>query len=405
MNATAAYRMIVGASLPVLIVLASTCGGGGSHGNSVAPPSSGGNVQPIVVNSGPAQDYANGLFTSVTVCVPSSSNCQTINGILVDTGSYGLRLLSSAGGGALTLPLPTQSGANGGSIGECAAFVSGFTWGSVKSADVQIAKEQASNVPIQVIDPTFVSIPTACKAGGVPAQETLQTLGANGILGVGPYAQDCGSACTVSGSSNPGMYYTCASGSCQVTTESLTQQLQNPVSMFAGDNNGVIIELPAASAPSATLSGSMVFGIGTQSNNGLGSASVFPLDGNGEFSTSFKGQSYPAFVDSGSNGLFFLDSNTSGLATCGDNSSFYCPASTANLSATTTASGTSTTINFTVGNADTLFSNRTAFVFPTLAGPNTGTFDWGLPFFLGRNVFNAIESHKTPAGVGPYWAY
>jgi hypothetical protein len=40
-----------------------------------------------------------------------------------------------------------------------------------------------------------------------------------------------------------------------------------------------------------------------------------------------------------------------------------------------------------------------------LAGPNSGTFDWGLPFFFGRNVFTAIESQNTPGGVGPYWAY
>ena len=64
----------------------------------------------------------------MTVCVPSNSNCQTIDGVLVDTGSFGLRLLSSAGGGALTLSLPHQTGSNRGTVGECALFVSGFTW-------------------------------------------------------------------------------------------------------------------------------------------------------------------------------------------------------------------------------------------------------------------------------------
>jgi len=40
-----------------------------------------------------------------------------------------------------------------------------------------------------------------------------------------------------------------------------------------------------------------------------------------------------------------------------------------------------------------------------LGGPNPGTFDWGLPFFYGLNVYTAIEGQNTPAGTGPYVAY
>ena len=32
-------------------------------------------------------------------------------------------------------------------------------------------------------------------------------------------------------------------------------------------------------------------------------------------------------------------------------------------------------------------------------------FDWGLPFFFGREVFVAIEGQETPSGPGPYYAY
>jgi hypothetical protein len=52
-----------------------------------------------------------------------------------------------------------------------------------------------------------------------------------------------------------------------------------------------------------------------------------------------------------------------------------------------------------------LFSVAGDSVFPTLGGPNPGTFDWGLPFFYGRHVFVAIEGAPTPGGTGPYWAY
>ena len=396
---------IASAVLALVGLQLASCGGGSSPSNNmIPPPTSANNVQPVVVNSGPANNYVNGIFTSVTVCVPSTSNCQTINGILVDTGSYGLRLLSSAGGGALTLSLPQQT-SSGNPIGECAGFVSGFTWGPLKTADITISGEHAGNVPIQVVDPTFSTVPEPCKIGGVPENDTLQTLGANGILGIGPFAQDCGSQCTLTGMSNPNWYYSCAGSSCQVIPMPLAQQVQNPVPFFATDNNGVIVELPAAANPVPTLSGSLVFGIGTQSNNTLGVSSIFPIDASGNFSTSYKGRTYPAFVDSGSNGYFFLDSNTTGIPTCPSNSGFYCPALTANLSAMTSSGSVSETINFNVSDADTLFSNSANAVFNTLGGPNTGMFDWGLPFFYGRNVYTAVESKNTPGGVGPYWAY
>jgi hypothetical protein len=179
--------------------------------------------------------------------------------------------------------------------------------------------------------------------------------------------------------------------------------------MFATDNNGIIIELPsvpAGGAPSAN--GSLVFGIGTQSNNGMGQARVLTLDGNGNFTSVFGGQSYSgSYIDSGSNGLYFLDSSTTGMPTCtGTNNQFYCPTLPQNLSATNQGTnGVSSTVTFSVASADTLLGNASDFVFGDLAGPNPGSFDWGLPFFFGRNVFTAIEAQSTPAGSGPYFAY
>ncbi len=122
------------------------------------------------------------------------------------------------------------------------------------------------------------------------------------------------------------------------TPEALAQQVQNPVASFTTDNHGVIVELPSASNPTASLSGSLVFGIGTESNNAVTNATVFPINSNIEFNTGFNGQTYPAFVESGSNAYFFLDSGTTSLPECPDTSSFYCPNSNTNLSATT-ASG------------------------------------------------------------------
>ena len=380
--------------------------GGSSSGPKNIIVGSGSNVATLTVNPGPNGSYANGAFTSVQVCVPGTSTCQTISGILVDTGSSGLRILSSA----LTISLPQQTGSGGDPIAECLPFVSAFTWGSVETADVQIASETASSVPIQVIGTSNFEIPTSCSDNGTPADD-LASLGANGLVGVGLALQDCGEGCTVAGPSNFGLYYSCpTSTSCAVTTEPLAAQVVNPVSLFPTDNNGVIIELPSANGSEATLTGSLVFGIGTESNNALGSAAVYTVNDFGNISTTFNGTTYQdnSFLDSGSNGFYFLDSSSSGIPGCSDDADFYCPSSVDNLSATNIGTNNaSASFNFSIANADTLFNNgANDAVFSQLSGPfGAGMFDWGLPFFYGRNVFTAIETKSTPGGTGPFWAY
>ncbi len=391
--------------------LAFVVGCGGGHSSSAStpitppPPPTGSNVQAIIVNAGPGGNYANGVFTSVSVCMPATTSCQTIDGILVDTGSSGLRILSSA---LTSVTLPKQTAADGNAVVECLPFVSGYTWGPVETADVQISGETAKSLPIQIISATDFPVPTSCSNRGA-AENTLAQLGANGIIGVGLNAQDCGDQCVATGAQNPDLYFECPTSGCVVTGEPLAKQVINPVSLFTGDNNGVIIELPAITGPEATVSGSLIFGIGTRSNNGLGPATVYPTDNQFHFTTTYKNQAYPAsFIDSGSNGLFFLTTAIDGIPTCSNASSFYCPTTTENLSATTQgAGGVGTgTVNFSVANADGLFANASATAFSQLGGANTlSGFDWGLPFFFGRNVYSAIEGQSTPGGVGPYWAY
>jgi hypothetical protein len=187
----------------------------------------------------------------------------------------------------------------------------------------------------------------------------------------------------------------------------LEQQAQNPVWRFATDNNGVAIQLPTVpSSGAVSVNGSLVFGIGTRANNALGTASVFTLDGIGNFTTIFQNKSYPeSFIDSGSNGIFFLDAATAGIATCRGSTDFYCPTAPLSLQATNRGqNGTSGSISFNVASADALF-NSPNYAFSNLAGPNQGAFDWGLPFFFGRIVFTAIEQQTTPSGAGPYFAY
>jgi len=370
---------------------------------TTTPPAATGNAVTVTVNAGPTNNSLNQPFTSVTICVPGTTNCQTIGGILIDTGSYGLRILSSA----VTIPLPQQTGAASAPVVECLPFLDGFTWGPVHTADVKLSGEQASAIPIQLIGvDRFPTIPSGCSSQG-SSEETANDLGSNGILGVGLGTVDCGTSCTLSGSSNPGLYYSCpTAATCTVTTASIATQVINPVVRFATDNNGVILQLPGApTGGTATLTGSLIFGIGTQSNNQLGSAKVFTTDSRGNFTTAFNGQSYSkSFIDSGSNGIFFLDTATTGMPECTRSKGFYCPTSTRAFSATQTgANGASATVAFNAGDVDRV--NSTFAVFGETTGAQANAFDWGLPFFYGRSVFIAIAGAPTPGGNGPYWAW
>jgi len=400
----------------------------GTANVTVNPTSSSSNVAPITVDAGPAglgYIATNVAFVTITVCVPGTSNCQNIDHVTVDTGSSGLRLLPTSSGGELSLSLPQENDSNGNPLAECLVFLDGYIWGPVQTADVTIAGESASNIPVQLIIPSTSSpgVPQSCSdqnpsGGNGNEGNSLSDFGANGIIGVGLFQQDCGPGCTNLNGSPPPVYYECTSSGCNPTFATLAQQLPNPVSTFAADNNGVLIQLPAVpDGGSSTVNGSLIFGIGTQANNGLGSATVYPVPDSGsnagDIVTTFNGTQYQGFVDSGSNGLFFLDSSVAGVpATCtGDLTSWYCPTTSPdNLMASNQGQSTSGPVgtpvqtNFSIESAQTLFSGSNT-AFSTLGGPLSDTFDWGLSFFYGRNMFTAIENMSSPGGTGPYFAF
>ena len=261
---------------------------------------------------------------------------------------------------------------------------------------------------VQVIgDPAFQSIPASCSNAG-PPENTVQTFGANGLLGISPFLNDCGSACAQSAIA--GAYYSCPASGCVPTPLPVAQQLQNPVALFSVDNNGTIIELgsiPAAGA--TTASGSLIFGIGTQTNNALGSAKVLANDPDtGYIVTLFNAQTYTtSYIDSGST-LYFIGTNLYPICT-GTASGFYCPASVQSLSATLQGINSASSVaGFSIANADQLSqANPSFYAFDNLAAPagDSTVFAWGLPFFYGRNVFTAIETRSTPGGPGPYVAF
>ncbi len=244
----------------------------------------------------------------------------------------------------------------------------------------------------------------------------MDAFGANALIGVGLFQQDCGLGC-VSNSPAPAFYYDCPGSGCNPTNVTLPQQVANPVAMFAADNNGVLIQFPAVPNGGSLnpLGGFLIFGIGTESNNGLGSSVVYPVPDTGsngsnagEFTTIFNGTSYGgSFIDSGSNAFFFPNTKPTGIPVCPNPpNTWYCPVSPDSLTATNQGSNgqSGPTTSFTIENADSLFQTPNT-AFSTLGGPNPTNFDWGFSFFFGRNVFTAIENRTTPGGTGPYFAY
>ncbi|CAE6734703.1 DUF3443 domain-containing protein [Paraburkholderia sp. SEWSISQ10-3 4] len=408
-----------------LVSVIAACGGGGggdssSSSNSSSTTLNGGSLpasptqQPIAATAANTVAITvgrgvNGVINiptvSVTVCPPgTTSNCQTINNIQVDTGSFGLRLVSSVlNSSLLNGGLPISTLASGAQLAECATFADGFTWGTVRTATIQIGGETtASPIPIQIIgDSAAGAAPSGCGSGS--AENTATDLGANGILGIGTAPTDCGATCsTPSTATNYSNYFTCGT-SCARATVPLSQQVANPVAKFTADNNGVIVQMPPVSnTGAASATGTLVFGIGTQSNNALAATQTFTTDAFGNMNNSvFNGTTVQAFFDSGSNAYFFADSS---LAQCGSNfAGFYCPSSAQTRSITLGGlSSTRASASIGILSASTLFSNTSNYAFNDLAGQIGGnsSFDLGLPFFYGRYMYYGFATSTQAPYVG-----
>lgn len=404
------------------------CGGipgtAGSGGGSSATMAS--NQTTLTVGAGP-----NGAadldipYATVTLCEPNTNTCATIDNMLVDTGSYGIRILASVlSSSGLSLASVVDPVDSTNTIAECVPFVSGYTWGPMAAATVQIGGETANSVPINVLNDNgsyIPGVPAGCTALTVnKSLSSVQDLHAKGILGVGIFPYDCGGSCAqcaaaVGGCSTSNtFYYSCNSdsGICSPAQVALNEQARNPVVSFGTDNNGVILQLPAiASSGVPSAVGSITFGIGTRSNNDLGSAAVLTLTSDGFFTTMFDGQTLDSsFIDSGSNGYFFPDES---IPTCSASAVFYCPSSTLTLSAVNIGqNGNANTLSVQIANPNALSSSN--YAFDDIGGPTASSgvtdpfnnyFDFGLPFFFGRSVSILFDGATSGSIEGPVYAY
>ncbi len=407
---------------PLLAALLGACvGGNGTSAASVVPPAPQ-NTLAVTIDAGPPAAAGgppigaiNHGYVTVKVCVPGSqTECASIDHVLLDTGSVGLRLVRSVLS-AHAVTLGAETDAQGRTIEECLSFASGQTWGPVALADVTMAGESAAKLPLQVLDDRAVpspAPPATCGAGGTLING-VSGFNANGVLGLGVFAQDCGQAC-VSAVTPLALYYGCtAAGVCSAENLILADQVTNPVTLFAADNNGIIVNLPNLKSANgdATVQGELIFGIATQTNNGLPATglTVLGTDANGDFKTTYYTSTtvLPALIDSGTDSYAFNDST---LTVCSSGSfiGYYCPTpaplSRPAVNTGVGANNASGTVDFTIEDPTTFVANAAAFT-GLAGGAGSSHFYWGMPFFYGRQVYVGIEARVAGIYTGPYYAY
>jgi hypothetical protein len=413
------------------------------------------NVMQLTVNGTTCSpgSHTNKPCVEVTLCDSLTGlRCETISDILLDTGSFGLRVFK----GAFTKLEPydsnkvakdfefipkSNSGVNG-KLVQCATFGDGSAdWGPVMKAHVVLGGEEAVHIPVQIIDINFANYTDFCvNTDQSPPDQDAASAGFNGILGVGLFAEDCGDICQ---NYESNLYFNCdpsdtsvppQASPCKRTTALVaTEQLKNPIAALSVDNNGLIVQLPIVPQGGAvSVEGNVILGIDTRTASSVGYAdnsatadltTFTAAEKTGEnfayFKTNYRGTTYPtSFLDTGSNGLYFDAPSSAVMKDCSflNEPWFFCPDSEMSLQAQTqSADGlVSSIVNFKIIGLQDLFDPN--MVFYNLGGdagtgdnnPNpdpTIGFDWGLPFFLGRNVYNGINGKTSSLGTGPYWAY
>jgi Protein of unknown function (DUF3443) len=414
-SVTLPVRPLIQCGLLSTLGLLSACFGGNGTSAAVSKPPQVLNTLTLTVDTGPAgaSGAINHAYVTLKICAPGTQQCANIDHVLLDTGSAGLRLVRSVLT-AQSIALSAASDAQGQPIEECVTFGGGQTWGPVALADVSLAGESAAKLPIQIMDDTLAGAPPppTCGANGTLING-VSGFNANGVLGIGVFAQDCGDMCVNAGTPLP-VYYGCTTaGVCSAENVALAAQVTNPVAMFAADNNGIVIRLPNLQNANgdASLAGEVIFGIGTQSDNALPATglTVLGADSHGDFTATFNGSTVvlPALIDSGTDAFAFDDPS---IAVCAAGAfvGYYCPAvapqSVYVISSGVGVNNTSSTLNFAIADPNTFVANAAAFA-NLAGGGGSSRFTFGVPFFYGRTIYLGIDQRVAGVYTGPYYAY
>lgn len=381
------------------VMLALSGCGTGTHTAAITSYSS----VPITVKT-PLSSF-NRMTVSVNVCVPNTSQCVTIDNVMIDTGSTGLRLQEAALIAAHAPLLPVKYYTPGKALAECLRFASGNAWGLERTADVTIGNAHASSLPIQVISTGSALQPSTC-----PSVTGAAT--ANGTLGIGVLNTDCWSTCKYPVDIGHGVlhwqFYSCGAKLCDPISEAVStaNQLPNPVTQLDGGKyNGIVIDLPSIPGGQADqVSGTLTFGANLDSDSRMIDPDIVPLNADTTLTTTYNGTVWDGktIFDSGTPALQIP---TDEFATCSPSSTRFCvdPA----VSRTATISGTDGvphTVNFMVGMYPTSGVSSVAASYGNKTNPGV---TWGAPFFFGRRVAVVLSGQAMPGTslTGPLYAW
>ena len=370
-------------------------------------------------------------FVSVTICAPgqtSKGSCATIDNVLGDTGSIGLRIF----GGPSRWPFALLKSGGGVAVIECQMFSDGRAlWGPIVSADLIIGGEKAVNIPMQMIDAGYAGAFELgiCEPG--KQIQSAQDAGFNGILGLNFLTRDkLGTYYSIYGAQGAPVTDCSFNGgvlmnnnqTCVITWQNPPTQLDpsgvydfrpvNPVTQFPVDNNGFIITMqnlrptkPPSKTPgqSSSATRTLTFGINTKANNRVpASANFFFTEAEGGVFTAVEPDaSYPALIDSGTQGWVVPPSLKPGvLFECNGVPTWYCALPPTDVQIDIPSG----TVKFTIGNYLNLIETG-AGAFDDIAGPipppGNGAVILGMPFFYGRTIYFGLGG---PPGTD-FYAY
>jgi hypothetical protein len=209
--------------------------------------------------------------------------------------------------GALSLQLPQLTTSGGQYVYECLQFATGDNFGPVVTADISLGGEpKLQSLAVQVSNSSLTP-PSSCSS-----LAPFSPSGINGILGVGyPFTQY-----------DQGNYYSCntpltgcSSYSSYPPSSTPSTMVSNPIFSLPSDNNGILVTFPSiSSGGAANVYGTLTFGLNTQTDNTTSGLTTYIVQTSSStcgqnlyLSATFTGSSGSscAFLDTGSNGLFF----------------------------------------------------------------------------------------------------
>lgn len=378
-----------------------------SNGTITNPP-----VQiPISIGSGLNGDGINTMYVSIILCTNNAgTNCQTIDNIILDTGSFGLKINKSALAESFVLQMPRVITSDDKMVYACNTFGSGYVFAEEHYGVLKLDNTMTDDVIVQVIEnsPT-AEIPDSCIAKG--PFDNFESFGANGILGVNPAISLNNSSILLYKKNVNGIYEALS-----LDDESRVPILNNnPLPNLSNNNNGFVISIPPVTQNTNTnVSGTMILGVNTSSMNQVTDKTNLVVASEADLSSVCNSACFysqitnpestiPAVFDSGTNGWVFMNDD---LRQC---SYGFCPDTPFTWVSTVYSYDFAANESYQVTGVITKDENNPSGETVSFSVmPGWGYYNrsnetlYGSPFFFGKNVYVIFPSNKNK---NPIWGF